>query len=298
MRCFPCAQIRLGSNDTGTETVGAVRGKTPPVGLRSNDGLRLRTGLRMRKGPLTWTAGWCCSSRFRREEIFQCSTELWNNTRVAVDRTDLYDVVAGTGKALAHGKRLEMLELLAQGERPVRELSRTVGLKLTTASAHLQVLHEAGLVTTRRQGTSVLYRLAGDDVAGLLSVLCRVADAHRSELGAVRRAYLDTENIRLVGREELLQAASEGRALVLDVRPAEEYAAGHVPGAVSIPLDQLADRLAEIPADSEIVAYCRGRYCVLSYDAVRLLQDSGRDAALLEDGIVEWRRDGLPLTAA
>ncbi len=217
---------------------------------------------------------------------------------MAVDRTDLYDVVAGTGKALAHGKRLEMLELLAQGERPVRELSRTVGLKLTTASAHLQVLHEAGLVTTRRQGTSVLYRLAGDDVAGLLSVLCRVADAHRSELGAVRRAYLDTENIRLVGREELLQAASEGRALVLDVRPAEEYAAGHVPGAVSIPLDQLADRLAEIPADSEIVAYCRGRYCVLSYDAVRLLQDSGRDAALLEDGIVEWRRDGLPLTAA
>ncbi len=217
---------------------------------------------------------------------------------VAVDKTDLYDAVAGTGKALAHGKRLEMLELLAQGERPVRELSRAVGLKLTTASAHLQVLHEAGLVSTRRRGTSVLYQLAGADVAGLLSVLCRVADAHRAEVETVRRTYLDAEDIRLVGREELLQAASEGRALVLDVRPTEEYVAGHVPGAVSIPLDQLADRLAEIPPDIDVVAYCRGRYCVLSYDAVRLLQDSGRDAALLEDGILEWRRDGLPVTAA
>lgn len=217
---------------------------------------------------------------------------------VVVDKSDLYDAVAGTGKALAHGKRLELLELLAQGERPVRELSRAVGLKLSTASAHLQVLHEAGLVTTRRRGTSVLYQLAGADVAGLLSVLCRVADAHRAEVETVRRTYLDTAGIRLVGREELLHAASEGRALVLDVRPTEEYAAGHVPGAVSIPLDQLADRLAEIPPDTEVVAYCRGRYCVLSHDAVRLLQDSGRDAALLEDGILEWRRDGLPIAAA
>lgn len=224
--------------------------------------------------------------------------DLWNNVRVAVDKTDLYDAVAGTGKALAHGKRLELLELLAQGERPVRELSRAVGLKLTTASAHLQVLHEAGLVTTRRRGTSVLYQLAGADVAGLLSVLCRVADAHRAEVGNVRRTYLDAEDVRMVGREELLDAVGEGRALVLDVRPAEEYAAGHVPGAVSIPLEELADRLAEIPPDTEVVAYCRGRYCVLSYDAVRLLRDSGRDAALLEDGILEWRRDGLPITAA
>ncbi|WP_246195383.1 ArsR/SmtB family transcription factor [Halopolyspora algeriensis] len=214
------------------------------------------------------------------------------------DKTDLYDTIAGTGKALAHGKRLEMLELLAQGERSVQELARTVGLKLTTASAHLQVLNEAGLVATRRQGTSVMYRLAGEDVAGLLSVLCRVADTHRADVAAVRRTYLDNEGIRLVGREELMQAATEGRALVLDVRPAEEYAAGHVPGAVSVPLEELADRLAEIPADTEVVAYCRGRYCVLSYDAVRLLQASGRDAALLEDGILEWRRDGLLVTAA
>lgn len=217
---------------------------------------------------------------------------------MATDKLDLYGAVAGTGKALAHGKRLEMLELLAQSERPVQELARTVGLKLSTASAHLQVLHEAGLVTTRRRGTSVLYRLAGDDVAGLLSVLCQVADTHRADVEAVRRAHLDTEGIRLVGRAELLQEAAEGKALVLDVRPSEEYAAGHVPGAVSIPLDELADRLAEIPADTEVVAYCRGRYCVLSYNAVRLLRDSGHEAALLEDGILEWRRDGLPITGA
>ncbi len=222
--------------------------------------------------------------------------DLWKNSLVAVDKTDLYDAVAGTGKALAHGKRLEMLELLAQGERPVRELARAVGLKLTTASAHLQVLHEAGLVTTRKRGTSVLYQLAGGDVAGLLSVLCRVADAHRAEVETVRRTHLEPEDIRVVGREELLHAASEGRALVLDVRPAEEYAAGHVPGAVSIPLEELADRLVEVPSETDVVAYCRGRYCVLSYDAVRLLRASGREAALLEDGILEWRRDGLPIT--
>ncbi|MBB3666074.1 MULTISPECIES: ArsR/SmtB family transcription factor [Prauserella salsuginis group] len=215
-----------------------------------------------------------------------------------VDKADLYDAVAGTGKALAHGKRLELLELLAQGERPVRELSRAAGLKLTTASAHLQILHDAGLVTTRKRGTSVLYRLTGADVAELLSVLCRVADTHRAEVESVRRAYLDTEQVRLVDREELLRETAEGRVLVLDVRPPEEYAAGHVPGAVSIPLEQLADRMAEIPPDVEVVAYCRGRYCVLSHDAVRLLHDSGREAALLEDGILEWRRDGMPITTA
>lgn len=226
------------------------------------------------------------------------SMDIWNDGGVAVNKTDFYDAVAGTGKALAHGKRLEMLELLAQGERPVQELARAAELKLTTASAHLQVLHQAGLVTTRSQGPRVLYRLAGDGVPELLSVLCGVADNNRADVEAVRRAYLDTAGIRMVGREELMQAATEGKALVLDVRPAEEYAAGHVPGAVSIPLEQLADRLAEIPADTEVVAYCRGRYCVLSYDAVRLLHARGCNAALLEDGIVEWRRDGLPVTAA
>ncbi|KOX23814.1 metalloregulator ArsR/SmtB family transcription factor [Nocardiopsis sp. NRRL B-16309] len=213
-----------------------------------------------------------------------------------MSKTDLYDAIARTGKALAHGKRLEIVELLAQGERPVQDLARTVELKLSTASAHLQVLRQAGLVTARAEGTKIFYRLAGDDVATLMSVLCRVADTHQAEVEAARRAYLDHDDIRLVGREELLASAVNGTALVLDVRPSQEYEAGHLPGAVSIPLEELADRLAEIPADTEVVAYCRGRYCVLSYDAVRLLRAHGRNAALLEEGVLEWRSDGLAVT--
>ncbi|WP_053615829.1 metalloregulator ArsR/SmtB family transcription factor [Nocardiopsis sp. NRRL B-16309] len=211
-------------------------------------------------------------------------------------KTDLYDAIARTGKALAHGKRLEIVELLAQGERPVQDLARTVELKLSTASAHLQVLRQAGLVTARSEGTKLFYRLAGDDVAALMSVLCRVADTHQAEVEAARRAYLDHDGIRLVGRRELLASAAAGTALVLDVRPSQEYEAGHLPGAVSIPLEELAERMAEIPADTEVVAYCRGRYCVLSYDAVRLLRAHGRDAALLEEGVLEWRSDGLAVT--
>ncbi|GAB2506227.1 ArsR/SmtB family transcription factor [Nocardiopsis aegyptia] len=213
-----------------------------------------------------------------------------------MSKTDLYDAIARTGKALAHGKRLEIVELLAQGERPVQDLARTAELKLSTASAHLQVLRQAGLVTARAEGTKIFYRLAGDDVATLMSVLCRVADTHQAEVEAARRAYLDHDDIRLVGREELLASAVTGTALVLDVRPSQEYEAGHLPGAVSIPLEELADRLAEIPADTEVVAYCRGRYCVLSYDAVRLLRAHGRNAALLEEGVLEWRSDGLAVT--
>ncbi|KOX19683.1 ArsR family transcriptional regulator [Nocardiopsis sp. NRRL B-16309] len=208
----------------------------------------------------------------------------------------MYDAIARTGKALAHGKRLEIVELLAQGERPVQDLARTVELKLSTASAHLQVLRQAGLVTARSEGTKLFYRLAGDDVAALMSVLCRVADTHQAEVEAARRAYLDHDGIRLVGRRELLASAAAGTALVLDVRPSQEYEAGHLPGAVSIPLEELAERMAEIPADTEVVAYCRGRYCVLSYDAVRLLRAHGRDAALLEEGVLEWRSDGLAVT--
>jgi rhodanese-related sulfurtransferase/DNA-binding HxlR family transcriptional regulator len=213
-----------------------------------------------------------------------------------VGKADLYEAIARTGKALSSGTRLEVLELLAQGERPVQELARAANLKLTTASAHLQALRHAGLVAARHDGTKVFYRLAGDDVAALVSLLCRVAGTHRAEVEAAARAHLGG-NIRRVGREELLQAVAGDTAVVLDVRPAEEFAAGHLPGAVSIPLDELAQRLGEIPAEAEVVAYCRGRYCVLSYDAVRLLTAHGRDAAVLDEGILEWRSAGLPVTA-
>ncbi|MDX8034861.1 metalloregulator ArsR/SmtB family transcription factor [Lentzea sp. BCCO 10_0856] len=206
----------------------------------------------------------------------------------------LFDQFARVGKALASGKRLELLDLLAQGERTVDALAKSAELGLTTASAHLQTLKQANLVVTRREGTKIFYRLAGDDVAALFALLRTVADDRLPDVRTAREAYLgdDTE---AVSREELLDRVRSGRATVIDVRPAEEYAAGHIPGAVSVPLDELADRLAELPADQEVVAYCRGAYCVLSHDAVRLLTAQGRTARRLADGMLEWRLAELPV---
>jgi rhodanese-related sulfurtransferase len=206
---------------------------------------------------------------------------------------ELFEAIARTGKALGSGSRLKMVQLLAQGERGVQDLATVAGLNLTTASAHLQALRAAGLVVSRRDGTSVIYRLAGDDVASLLTMLCRVAEAHRPEVRAELAATLPADDIFLMSRSELLEAAESGRVVVLDVRPEDEFAAGHLPGAVSIPLADLADRLAELPSDTEVVAYCRGRHCVLSHDAVRLLRAEGFTAGLSEDGIAEWVADGL-----
>jgi DNA-binding transcriptional ArsR family regulator/rhodanese-related sulfurtransferase len=211
---------------------------------------------------------------------------------------DLYAAVARVGQALSSGTRLKMLELLAQGERPVVELASVAGLNVTTASAHLQGLRTAGLVVSRRDGRRVLYRLAGQDVAALVTNLCAVAETHRPDVRAELIAALPTDGVRLMSRDELLEAAETSRVVVLDVRPADEYAAGHLPGAVSIPLEELAFRLAEIPADVEVVAYCRGRYCVLSHRGVRLLMDHGFDAWLAADGVLEWRADGVPITNA
>jgi rhodanese-related sulfurtransferase/DNA-binding transcriptional ArsR family regulator len=206
----------------------------------------------------------------------------------------LFDQFARVGKALASGKRLELLDLLAQGERTVDALAKSAELGLTTASAHLQTLKQANLVATRRDGTKIYYRLAGDDVAQLFTLLRTVADDRLPDVRTARAAYLgdDTE---AVSREVLLERVRSGRATVIDVRPAEEYAAGHIPGAVSIPLVELTDRLAELPADQEIVAYCRGTYCVLSHDAVRLLTERGLTARRLTDGMLEWRLAELPV---
>jgi rhodanese-related sulfurtransferase/DNA-binding transcriptional ArsR family regulator len=211
---------------------------------------------------------------------------------------DLYDAVARVGQALSSGTRLKMLELLAQGERPVVELATVAGLNVTTASAHLQGLRQAGLVVSRRDGRRVLYRLAGSDVAALVADLCAVAEAHRPDVRAELTVALPTDDLRLMGRDELLAASGAGDVVVIDVRPADEYAAGHLPGAVSIPLDEVASRLSEIPADVEVVAYCRGRYCVMSHRAVRLLIEHGVDAALAADGVLEWRADGVAITDA
>ncbi|MFI1564281.1 ArsR/SmtB family transcription factor [Streptomyces sp. NPDC020490] len=207
----------------------------------------------------------------------------------------LYDAFARTGKALSSGKRLELLDLLAQGERTVDALARAAGLNLTTASAHLQTLKQAGLVATRREGVRIHYRLAGDDVAALYALLRQVAQAHQDAVEPARTAYLGPADGEEVGRAELLARAAAGDVVVLDVRPAEEYAAGHIPGALSIPVEELAARVAELPEETEVVAYCRGAYCVLAHDAVRLLTARGRRAVRLVDGMLEWRLADLPV---
>jgi rhodanese-related sulfurtransferase len=215
--------------------------------------------------------------------------------RQAKDR--LFEQFAAVGKALANAKRLELLDLLTQGERSVEALAAAAGLGLSTCSANLQTLRQAGLVTTRREKTKVIYSLAGPDVAALFADLRTTAGTHLAEAERARTAYLGGD-IEEVPREELLRRAEAGDVVVLDVRPVEEYAAAHIPGAVSVPVGELAARLAELPADVEVVAYCRGAYCVLAHEAVRLLRGEGRPARKLVDGMLEWRLAGLPTTSS
>lgn len=211
----------------------------------------------------------------------------------------LYEAFAASGKALSNASRLELLDLLAQGERTVDALAKSAGLNVTTASAHLQILKAAGFVATRRDGVRIFYRLAGDDVARLFALLRKVAEAHQVQVPAARDDYLlaGGGDPGAVGSDELALRVRAGTAAVLDVRPREEYEAGHIPGALSIPIDELADRIEELPSDTEIVVYCRGEYCVFAYDAVRLLTGHGRRAVRLNDGMLEWRLADLPVTS-
>lgn len=209
-------------------------------------------------------------------------------------KAELFESFAQVGKGLSSGKRLELLDLIAQGERTVDALARTAGLGLTSASAHLQALKRAGLVTARRDGTRVYYRLAGDDVARLYALLRDVAQNHLASADKARSAYLGA-GTAAVGRDQLMELLRQQAVVLLDVRPREEYESGHLPGAVGIPLGELAGRLDELPEDVEIVAYCRGAYCVLAHDAVRLLQEKGRLARRLDIGMLEWRLDALPV---
>ncbi|MUL82761.1 MULTISPECIES: metalloregulator ArsR/SmtB family transcription factor [unclassified Mycolicibacterium] len=215
-------------------------------------------------------------------------------------KTRLYEEFAASGKALSHASRLELLDLLSQGERSVEALARAAALNLTTASSHLQVLKQAGFVETRREGVKIYYRLAGDDVAQLLVLLRTVADRRRAEVGAARAAYLGEPVSTGIDRDELWSRinddADEARVVLLDVRPGEEFRAGHIPGAVSIPVDELAERIIELPDDADIVVYCRGEYCAYAHDAVRTLTADGRRAIRLNDGMIEWRLAGHPVS--
>ncbi|MHB1474471.1 MAG: ArsR/SmtB family transcription factor [Dermatophilaceae bacterium] len=213
-------------------------------------------------------------------------------------KTELFEQYARVGKALSAPTRLDLLDLLAQGERTVDALAKAAGVGVSTASMHLQTLRAAGLVRTRKEGTSVHYRLSGDDVAGLYADLRDVALAHLADADRAAVAYLGGDDVgeaEDVPREELMRRARSGQVVVLDVRPHHEYASGHIPGAVSVPVEELEQRLAELPADIQVVAYCRGAYCVLAYDAVRLLTRHGRSAKRLREGMLEWRLAGMPI---
>jgi rhodanese-related sulfurtransferase/DNA-binding transcriptional ArsR family regulator len=209
----------------------------------------------------------------------------------------LFDAFGEVAKALANGRRAELIDVLAQGERHVDELAAEIGQSVANTSFHLRVLATTGLVTTRRDGTRIYYRLASARVAELWAALRDVAAAHHEHLDDLAAAYLgDRSRLEQIGREELAARVVAGDVVLVDVRPAAEYAAGHIAGARSIPIDELAASIKALPGGVEVVAYCRGPYCVFADDAVRLLRRRGRSARRLEDGFPEWRGAGLPVT--
>jgi rhodanese-related sulfurtransferase len=212
----------------------------------------------------------------------------------------LFDAFARVAKALASGRRIELVDVLANGERTVEVLAGEVGLSVANTSQHLQVLRQAGLVLSRREGTSVQYRLAGSEVFEVWRTLRALAAGRLAEVERLAAAYLGgRDELEPVSRQELARRLQDGDDLVvLDVRPVAEHAAGHLPGAVSIPVEELRRRLAELPADREIVAYCRGPYCAFAHEAVALLRQEGFAARRLEDGLPEWRAAGLAVTGA
>jgi rhodanese-related sulfurtransferase/predicted transcriptional regulator len=211
----------------------------------------------------------------------------------ATSKNALFEAIAVMGKAFASPRRLELLDLLAQAPRTVDDLARASGQSTANTSQHLQALHAAGLVTREREGTSVRYSLVDDQV---LSLWLSLRDLSVSQLAEVERAARDYlgEDVDAIGRDELIARMRKGDVVLVDVRPSEEFEAGHIKGAQSIPLAELQDRLAELPAGREVVAYCRGPFCAYAHEAVRRLRASGRDARRLEEGWPEWRLAGRP----
>jgi rhodanese-related sulfurtransferase len=203
-------------------------------------------------------------------------------------KSALFEAIAVMGKAFASATRLELLDLLAQGPRTVEQLARASGQSTANTSQHLQALHAAGMVTRAREGTRVRYAIAGD---GALRLWLALRDASVAQLAEVERAARDYlgDGVEAIGREELVARLGRGDVVLVDVRPEEEFAAGHIDGARSIPLGELEQRLAELPSDREVVAYCRGPFCAYAHEAVRRLQAAGRSARRLEEGWPEWR---------
>jgi len=211
----------------------------------------------------------------------------------AARKDALFEAIAVMGKAFASPRRLELLDFLAQAPRTVDELARVSGQSTANTSQHLQGLHAAGLVTRAREGTSVRYAIASEETLALWLALRDVSVSQLAEVERAARDYLGDE-VDAIGRDELIARMRKGDVVLVDVRPNEEFEAGHIKGAKSVPLEELEDRLAELPADREIVAYCRGPFCAYAHEAVRRLQAAGRSARRLEDGWPEWRLASRP----
>src|SRR5438067_1332966 len=205
----------------------------------------------------------------------------------------LFEAIAVMGKAFASPRRLELLDLLAQAPRTVDELARASGQSTANTSQHLQALHTAGLLTRVREGTSVRYGLADEQVLSLWLALRDLSVAQLAEVERAARTYLG-EEVETIGRDELIARMRKGDVVLVDVRPGEEFEAGHIKGARSIPLMELEDRLAELPDDREVVAYCRGPFCAYAHEAVRRLRAAGREARRLQEGWPEWRLASRP----
>ena len=213
-------------------------------------------------------------------------------------KQDVHAQLARVGKALSHGNRLELLDFIAQGPRSVDELATMTRLSVANASKHLQELRRAGLVRARKEGLRVYYELAGPDVVVLIAALGRVAETRLAEMEQLVRTYITArDDLEPIPAAELYKRSKLGLVTVLDVRPAIEFAAGHLPGAINVPAEDLIKRLRKLPKGREVIAYCRGPYCLLSVDAVALLRTKGFEARRLEDGFPEWKASGLPVEA-
>lgn len=211
----------------------------------------------------------------------------------------VFEQFAVVAKAMSHPNRLEILEFLAQGERGVDSLAEATGQSIANTSHHLQQLRRAGLVVSRKVGVHVLYQLSGDDVVDLLGAVRLTAERHNAEVAKVVSGYFkERDDMEPISREELLRRAKDDGVTVLDVRPAKEYDAGHLPGAVNLQVRELDAKLAMLPKDKEVIAYCRGAYCVLSFEAVADLRRKGYQVRRLEEGYPEWRAAGLPVESA
>jgi rhodanese-related sulfurtransferase/DNA-binding HxlR family transcriptional regulator len=218
-------------------------------------------------------------------------------TREAKDA--LFDAFLSVAKVLGSGRRAELVDVLAQGERPVDELAEEIGQSVANTSQHLQHLQRSGLVRTRRDGTRIYYRLSSPSVLDLWSAIRRVAAQHVAELDDLAAAYLtDRSSLTALSQDQLRERMTAGDVVVLDVRPEPEFRSGHIAGAVSVPVKDLAARIDELPADRTVVAYCRGPYCVFADEAVQILRSEGIPAARLAEGYPEWEAAGLPVEAA